>query len=81
MMNAQPFDDPILQCITSRCARQFRMRSGEMARSDRHAIGKSIALMNQHFSKDMLAMQQPEFAGGTERGEEDYRSGVPASSR
>jgi hypothetical protein len=57
------------------------MRSGEMARSDRHAIGKSIALMNRRFSKDMLAMQQPEFAGGTERGEENYRSGVPASSR
>jgi hypothetical protein len=43
MTIAQAFDSPIVQCITRRCARQFRMRSGEIARSDRHAIGKSIA--------------------------------------
>jgi hypothetical protein len=80
MTIAQPFDNPIMQCIMRRCARQFCMRSGEIVRSDRPANGKSIALMNRRSSKDMLGLQQPEFAGGTERGEESYRSGVPAAS-
>jgi hypothetical protein len=40
---AQPFGNPMMQCIMSGCARQFCMRSGKIARSDRHAIGKSIA--------------------------------------
>ena len=40
---AQPFDNPIMQCIMRRCARQFCMRSGEVVRSNRPANGKSIA--------------------------------------